>query len=114
MLLKYMQYQATPTWWQDRNIHLNQLLLHHDHAGPGGKKTKQKKTYWEAFSALKLKYSRLGLFSCASRTEAFFGGERMLSSRPNFLRLSLKIEEANESCSDVMGLFNSKGGSEVF
>lgn len=52
----------------------------------------------------------MGSVSRANETGAFFLSERMLSSRPNFLQLGLKIEETNESRSDVTGLFNSERG----
>lgn len=69
--LKYVQYQATPTWWQGRNIHLKwQLLLHRDHTIQVQTHSKSLKIYWETFSALKGKYSFIGLFSCAC--EAFW------------------------------------------
>lgn len=59
------------------------------------------------FPAL-IKHKFLFFLTCTGKTEALFFREHMHSSRPNCLESNLKIEQSNESCSDVMSLFNSK------
>lgn len=112
--LKCMQYPLTPTWWQARNIHLKwQLLSRHDHAVPG---TQQITKILLGNIACNKKKAEINLrvYSPVLVRRGLSWGEHMLSSRPNCLQLSLKIEESNESSSDVVGLFTSKCGSSVF
>lgn len=106
-----MQYYATPTWWQDRNITFKATVT--NHTGPDIQLIIIFYLLWNHF-LLSNESIHLQVCSTVLGIQRLSLSEDMLSSRANFFQLSLKIEESNESCSDLMGLFNSEGGSYVF